>query len=709
MRAVIVLAGVLLGAACSGPQKSGRSSQSEVPDSHIWLEEIQGKEPLAWVEARNKETLSSLEGHPQYKKNTFDARSIVLAKDRLPYIHAMGDFVYNFWQDDHHVRGIWRRTTLARYKTLHPRWETVLDIDKLAKVENENWVYKRSDCLPPKYDRCVVTLSRGGKDASVVREFDLVQKRFVNGGFVLPEAKNDFAWIDRETVVVASDWGPGSLTTSGYPRVVKLWKRGQPLAQATTIFEAQPTDVGLALYTAFSPDGNPTFIQRAITFYESEAFELTAESKLEKLNKPVDAELKDALRGYKVLLLKSPWKSHGQEFKSGDLVALPPGDANAAPQILFSPNDKQSLISVERIQGALLINYLDNIQGKIARAFVKGKNWVMEDLTLPSPGNLEVVSASPFSDLIIYNFESFLTPPTLYATRAGLDTAAKNVKSEKLKQLPARFNAQNFVVEQKWATSADGTQIPYFFIHPKTLKPDGANPVLIYGYGGFEIAQTPYYLATVGKLWLERGGSYVLANIRGGGEFGPRWHQAALKMNRQKAFDDFIAVAEDLVKNKISQPEKIAVSGGSNGGLLVGAVVTQRPDLFGAAVSKVPLLDMLRFNKLLAGASWEAEYGSPDDPKMREYLAHYSPYHNVKSPENRTYPDVFFLTSTLDDRVHPGHARKMVAKMKELGLPVLYFENTEGGHGAAANLQQRVKMLALEYTFLQDQLLRDSK
>jgi prolyl oligopeptidase len=393
----------------------------------------------------------------------------------------------------------------------------------------------------------------------------------------------------------------------------------------------------------------------------------------------------------------------GETFKAGSLVALPPV-AEAQPKTVFAPNGKQSVSSVEQTKDALIINYLDTVQSKLARAYTKDGAWTFEDLPFPEKGDIGLSSVDAYGDLILATFENFLVPSSILMAHAGLEHPAADVKPVTLKSLPARFDSSKFKVEQLWAVSRDGTQVPYFLISDKGMKADGTTPVLIYGYGGFEISQGPYYPGVTGKVWLEKGGAYVIANIRGGGEFGPAWHQAALKENRQRAYDDFIAVGEDLVKRKISSPAKMAISGGSNGGLLVGAVFVERPDLFGAVICKVPLLDMLRYNQLLAGASWMAEYGDPADPKVRPAILKYSPYQNVKAGVK--YPEVFFITSTMDDRVHPGHARKMVARMRAQGHPLLYFENTEGGHSAAANLLQRVKFSTLEYTFLQDRLLK---
>ncbi len=673
------------------------------PDENLWLEEVTGEKPLAWVKERNAETAAALEQLPNFKRNENEIKAILLANDRLPAVTQSGKYLNNFWQDKTHVRGLWRRTTIEEYKKKSPKWDVLIDFDKLSKEENENWVYKGASCLPPDNQLCLVILSRGGKDASVVREFNISHKSFVKNGFTLPEAKSRVSWVDADTILVGTDFGPGSLTTSGYPRIVKSWKRGMPLTSATTLLEGKNEDVSVSAGTFFTPKGNKVIGARSITFYDEEAFELTPEGKFKKIEKPLDAQIVAWLNGQNIMQLRSDWQVRGEKFKTGSLIALPIIDGGQ-PKIIFQPNDKQSIVQVEQSKDALIINYLDTVQGKLARAYLKGDTWIVEDLPFPAKGDIGLSSVDSYGDLILATFENFLVPNSIMMARAGIERPAVDVKPETLKSLPARFDAAQFKVEQLWATSRDGTQVPYFFISDKKMKTDGNTPVLIYGYGGFEVSQGPYYPGVTGKVWLEKGGAYALANIRGGGEFGPGWHQAALKENRQRAFDDFIAVGEDLVKRKISNPKKMAISGGSNGGLLVGATFVERPDLFAAVICKVPLLDMLRYNKLLAGASWMAEYGDPADPKVRPTILNYSPYQNVKPGVK--YPEVFFITSTMDDRVHPGHARKMVARMKAQGHPLLYFENTEGGHSAAANLLQRVKFSTLEYTFLQDRLLK---
>ncbi len=704
-----------------------RKPLSDGDDPHLWLEEVEGQEALAWVRAHNDKTLPELQKDPRYAGLEADLRKVLLAKDRIPTPGIRGGWVYNFWQDPDHVRGIWRRTSLQEYRKVEPQWDVILDIDALGKKENESWVWKDLDCLAPKYERCLITLSRGGKDASVVREFDLSKRDFVTDGFTLPEAKSSVGWKDENTIWVGTDFGQGSLTHSGYPRLVKLWKRGTPLSQAQLIFEGSAEDVSATGMTIFSPEGVTHGIVRSPSFFESEQWiwtEGASGPELRKVPFPKDADFKGVFKGQLMALLRTDWGQGKRVFKSGTLVSLPVDEVarsgerleigkqpptpvqNIAPpaslQTIYAPDSRSTLEGISRTRSHLYLQVLQNVNGRILEVSHKGaKGWGSRKLPLPDLGSASVAAADPYEGFIIAHYESFAVPTTLYLSHAkkGSDSIAK---FEPIKRLPDRFDASGMQVSQRESKSADGTRVPYFLIHKKGLKLDGSNPTLLYGYGGFEISLSPTYQSTKGKVWLERGGVYALANIRGGGEFGPKWHQAALLKNRQRAFDDFISVAEDLISSRITSPKHLGIMGGSNGGLLMGVMLTQRPDLFGAVVCQVPLLDMLRYHKLLAGASWVGEYGNPEDPEMAPIIAKYSPYQNVKAGAG--YPRAFFVTSTKDDRVHPGHARKMVARLEEMGHSVLYYENIEGGHSAAADLEQQVKRTALEFTYLDRQL-----
>ena len=672
-------------------------------DPFLWLEEIEGDRSLEWVQARNKECFDELQADERYAKFLSQAETLLNAKDRIPYGSLRGKYIYNFWQDAKHVRGIIRRTSAESYRTDSPEWETVLSIDALAKVEDENWVYKGISWLAPDYERCLIKLSRGGTDASVHREFDTLAKRFVDGGFALPEAKSGVTWLDRDTLLVGTNWGDGSLTESGYPRIAKRWKRGTPLAKAETIFEGRHEDIGIWPRVMDSGEETLALVDQSLTFFTGAYHVIGADGKLLKLPLQESADLAGFYAGRLLFTLREAWEVDGQTFAQGALLAINAAVFQATGKLptietLFTPDERTSIEGVTLSRSGLYVTLLQNVKGRILRFSLNPQSgkWTAKPVPLPKNGTVSVSAANAYSDTIFINYEDHITPDRL----SEFDATSNKLTT--LKSLAARFDAGELEVHQHMAKSADGTEVPYFVIHRKGLKPDGSTPTILYGYGGFEISLKPGYSGTIGKLWLERGGAYAVANIRGGGEFGPRWHKAALKTERQRAYDDFIAVAKDLAKRGITSPKHLGISGGSNGGLLVGAIFTQRPDLLNAVVCRVPLLDMIRYTKLLAGASWAAEYGDPEDPKMREAILRYSPYQNV-FPDHK-YPKVFIETSTKDDRVHPGHARKMVARMREQGHAVLYYENTEGGHAAGANLKQHAKRYALEYVYLSRQL-----
>ena len=671
----------------------------EIQDPYLWLEEVEGKKALNWVEGENKATLAKMTGTKRYKSLEKSALNIMQAKDKIPYVSMMGKYLYNFWQDGDNVRGLWRRTTLKSYKRKKPRWETVIDFDKLAKAEKENWVYKGSNCLPPKYEKCLINLSRGGKDAAVVREFDAKKKSFVSGGFKLKEAKSWVGWHDENHLFVATDYGKGSLTESGYSKVVKLWKRGTSLDKAVTVFNGEVKDMGAYGSRMGSGNDEVSVISRLTTFFTSKSWVYEG-GKLKQIPVQDSAKVLAYFKGHFVIELRKDWKVAGLSFKQGSLVSLDKKVINKSNieksdlQLIFEPDLKSSVLSAAILKDNIIISVLENVKGKIYSVSLKDNKFSSPQvMPLLKNGHITLAASNRYSNDFFFNYEGFLTPESLYFYNG----IAK--KYSLMKTLPGKFNSKNMTVAQRWATSKDGTKIPYFVVGKASQLKSGKAPTLLYGYGGFEVSRTPFYSGVTGKLWLERGGVFVLANIRGGGEFGPRWHQAALLENRQKAFDDFIAVAEDLISTKLTTTDKLAIKGGSNGGLLVGAVMTQRPDLFKGVICQVPLLDMIRYSQLLAGASWMGEYGDPRDPKMREVLLSYSPYHNVK--KDKEYPELFLMTSTKDDRVHPGHARKMAAKMKNMGHKAIsYYENTEGGHAASSNLKQRARMTALNYEFL---------
>jgi len=691
-------AGLAAGLATAGEAPVQAQASGPAPaDPRLWLEDVAGEKPLAWVREHNAVAERELNG-AAHEALRARLQTILDAKERIPYASKHGDYLYNFWRDARHVRGIWRRTTLAEYRKEAPTWETVIDLDALATSENENWVWAGASCLEPRGDRCLVSLSRGGGDAQVVREFDLKARAFVANGFALPEAKSSIAWIDQDTVFVGTDFGKDAMTTSGYPRIVKEWKRGQPLASARTVYEAGATDLSASAHRDLTPGYERAFVSRQIDFYTSELFLIDA-GKLVKIDKPLDANAY-AVRDQMLVELRSDWTVGGRTWPQGSLLAMDfdsfmRGERNF--EALFTPSASTSLDGVAVTKNALLLTVLDKVKNRVVELRRVDQTWQRRDVAAPGIGTLGVSPLDNIeSDQYFLTVTDFLNPTTLYLGDVGSD------QRERVKAMPAYFDSKPYTVAQYEAKSKDGTMVPYFVVMDRKAKMDGKNPTVLYGYGGFEVSLKPSYSGLIGNAWLNQGGVYVLANIRGGGEFGPRWHQAALKENRQKAYDDFIAVAQDLIARKVTSPRHLGIMGGSNGGLLVGATLVQRPDLFNAVVCQVPLLDMARYHKLLAGASWMGEYGDPDDPKQWEYISKYSPYQNVF--KDKHYPRVLFTTSTRDDRVHPGHARKMAALMQEQGHDILYWENTEGGHGGAANNAQAARMWALTYSFLLKQL-----
>jgi prolyl oligopeptidase len=671
-------------------------------DPYLWLEDVSGEKALNWVRQQNATSQKELESLPDFEPMQKRLLDILDSKEKIPYVSKHGAWYYNFWRDEKYVRGLWRRTTLAEFKKAQPAWETVLDLDQLASDEKENWVWKGYEVLYPKYDRCLISLSRGGSDATVVREFDLKTKTFVTNGFYLPEAKSRVTWRNRNTVYVGTDFGPGSLTSSGYPRIVKEWKRGEPLADAKMVFEGKTNDVSVDAGVGHDHGRTYEFIVRSPTFFTDETYVLQGRDWV-RIDKPDDAQA-STFDDQLLLRLRSDWAVSGKTFPAGALLAENLKDYLKGVRnmsVLFTPTDRKSLQGMSATLNYIILNELDNVRGRVTVLRRVRGNWVSNTLPVPDIGSVSVsgIDADESDDYFL-SFSDFLTPSTLSYGTVGGKTP------EKLKSLPAFFNAAGLEVTQHEAVSKDGTKIPYFQVSRKGLVLNGNNPTLLYGYGGFQISMVPDYRGGVGAAWLERGGVYVVANIRGGGEFGPKWHEAARKQNRQRAYDDFAAVAEDLQARKVTSPRHLGIQGGSNGGLLMGAMFTERPDLFKAVVCQVPLLDMRRFNHLLAGASWMDEYGDPDKPEEWAWISKYSPYQNVS--KDKQYPRVLFMTSTKDDRVHPGHARKMFARMQEQGHDSLYYENIEGGHGAAANNKQAAHMSALAYTFLFKELGDDT-
>ena len=694
-------------------------------DPYLWLEDVDGTRALDWARARNAETARALETRTDYAATYARLLSIYNSRDRIPYVTRHGDFFYNLWQDGTNKRGLLRRATLADYRKDVVPWETVLDLDALGAAEKENWTWQGMQCLGPENRRCLVSLARGGADATVVREFDTVAKHFVEGdpAFVLPEAKSELDWIDADTIYVSTDFGPGSMTESGYARIVKRWRRGTPLAEATTVFEGTTRDVGVGVSVDRTPGYERTVFNRSVDLWNGKRFLLQGD-KLVAVDLPDDARfafMRDAM----LIELRSDWRTGGTTYAAGSLLAAD-ADAYLAGKremsVLFAPTPTRSLVAWRQTRDALVLDVLDNVASRVEEWKKSGGRFTRREVKAPFPGTIGITplydpeldgvpaekgraAVPPRSDGSLaerywLTYVDFLTADSLALGATGSDTR------ETVKSRPALFDASGMRVEQFFAASKDGTRVPYFVVWPKGLSGahpgDGRTPTLLYGYGGFELPQLPFYSGAYGAEWYGKGGIFVLANIRGGGEFGPAWHQAAIKADKQKSYDDFIAVADDLVARKFTSPKHLGIEGGSNGGLLVGAVMLQRPDLFNAVICQAPLLDMKRYNKLLAGASWMGEYGDPDVAADWAFISRYSPYQNVKAGVK--YPPVLFTTSTRDDRVHPGHARKMAALMKERGNDVLYYENIEGGHAGAADNEQRAHVAALTFTYAWRQL-----
>ena len=669
-------------------------------DPYIWLEDAHSPKAMEWVKAQDESTMAVFGKDPNFEKFRQISLDILNDKDRIPYGSYDGKYVYNFWQDETHRKGIVRRATLNEYVKPDPKWETVLDIDSLSAQEGKDYVYNGSVMLPPDMNRGMLGLSIGGTDAAIYREFDYTTKTFVKDGFVVPDAKSAVDWYDANTLIVGTDFGPGSMTTSGYPRITKLWKRGTPLSEAKTIFEGDSTDVSVSAYMSSRPEGDLFFIRRGTSFWESTVWLVQPDGARIELPFPKDSYA-IPFKGRLLVQLNSDWLG----IQQGSLVALKIADLQSPDlaskvETIYVPDSSSTVNDVSVTADYVIVNILKNVRGKLLYFTLDSTGghdtWNHGEVAAPDMGTIGITSSSNFNNTLMFYYAGFLTPNKLY-----LCDDPKSTPKE-IKSLPEAFDTSNLQVQQFFATSTDGTAVPYFLIGRKDMKLDGSNPTLLYGYGGFRSSETPFYSKTVGKIWLSNGGVYVLANIRGGGEFGPRWHKAGILEKKQQVFDDFISVGEDLIKRKITSSAHLGIEGGSNGGLLVGAVFVERPDLCKAVVCQVPLLDMIRYTKIGAGASWIGEYGDPEKPDERAYIEKYSPYQNVK--KGVTYPEVLFETSTTDDRVTPAHARKMAAKMEAMGDKVYFYEETTGGHAAAADNTQTAHRYALEYTYLWEML-----
>lgn len=673
-------------------------------DPHAWLEEVHGQKQIAWVEKRNRDTADALASTPLFRKLHARALAILSSKGRLPRVTQRGEAFYDLWKDREHPRGIYRRTTLGELRKPTPAWETVLDIDALSKKDGTPWVFKGSLCLPPQHRRCLIKLSRGGSDAYEIRELDSKTKRFLPGGFTLAEAKSNVAWIDQDTLFVATSSGSRGVTKAGYPRLMRVWTRGTPITSAEVILEIPRSSTWVRARRWFSAGGVVDLVSERITYWRSRHYQ-RHEGRLVPLAIPADATIAGVYQQGLLVSVKTTWQAGGAAFREGALVyarldALREG--RGGHELVVAPAANIAVQSVAATRSAVLVTQLDHVRGRLSlfRRDARGV-WAPTRVRLPGGGSIEVISASDDRDDVLVIHQGFTTPPALYHLLAGDPTPTL------IAQQLATFDGARFDVEQHFAVSRDGTRVPYFQVAKKGLDHNGKNPTHIFSYGGFRVALTPSYSGSYeelsgayGKLWLERGGVFVLANIRGGGEFGPAWHRAALKERRPRAFEDLEAVAEDLARRKVTSAPHLGIEGRSNGGLLVAATMLRRPDLYGAVVCGVPLLDMRRYHTLFAGASWVGEYGDPDRPGDWAYLRQYSPYQVLREGLPGPIPAMFMYTSTKDDRVHPGHARKMTAEMLRQRRRVYYYENLEGGHGGSSTREQLAYRVALAYSFL---------
>ncbi len=674
-------------AGSAAPAQDGATTQD---DPYLWLEEIDAPRAMAWVEAENKRTLGILHGDPRYAGLYADALRIVEATDKIPTPGLIGGQVVNFWQDADHVQGIWRITTPQSYATAAPAWRTLIDLDALSAADKAKWVWKGVTCDEGE-TRCMVHFSDGGEDATTEREFDMKTGGFVEGGFTLPKSKQDMAWEGTASLLVARDWGAGTMTKSGYPFVVKRLGRGQPLSAAKEVFRGQPDDVGVFPFTATDAQGRKvSLFLRATSFFDADYLLDTPEGP-KKIDVPAKTDLNGFVDGRLIFRLNEDWATRSGKIAAGAIIAVDPW-GKAAPETVFAPSARQSVDGVSITRGHVLASVYDNVRGRAIRFTRGAKGWMALPLALPDNASIDVAAASDLGEAVYLSVTGFLTPTTLWSANLAGTAAPAQIKA-----LPPRFDATGLVTEQFEAVSKDGTKVPYFVTHRRDIAYDGTTPTLLNAYGGFQVSETPAYNSLVGKLWLERGGAFALANIRGGGEFGPAWHQAALKTKRQVAYDDFAAVGRDLIARKITSSRRLGIYGGSNGGLLMGVEMTQNPTLWNGVAIEIPLLDMLRYEQLSAGASWVGEYGSVSVPAERDFLAGISPYNNLK--RGVAYPEPFIWTTTKDDRVGPVQARKFAARMKEYGLPYLYWENTAGGHGAGSNLKEQAETKSLEITY----------
>jgi prolyl oligopeptidase len=665
-------------------------------DPYLWLEDVDGAKATAWADAESADTMARF-GDPGFAADRDTLAAILDRPDNIPYIGRHGDRVFNFWKDANNPRGLWRMTDLASFRTPIPRWEILLDLDALAAKEGEDWIWKGAPTLPGSHDRALVGLSRGGGDATVSREFDIRTREFVRGGFDLPEAKSSVTWLDRDTVLLSSALGEGMATKSGYARTIRLWRRGVDSLAAPVIFETKAEHM-----SAWGGIERDAGIERLIfadkpNFFETILWIGDRNGPRQRVDAPADAWV-SWHRGWMTIKPRTPWTVAGRAY-APDVVlgisfaAFLSGDRNF--MVLFEPEARRSFQGLLWSGDLLVLSILDNLR-PVFEILTPSSGWSRRQL----PGMPEVGVASVWSlDIEEEESNGDLLAMTQTPTKPATLSLLKHGGSpEILKRAPETFDASGLVVTRHEAVSVDGVRIPYTQVGPAGETGDA--PVHMTGYGGFGISQLPYYSASIGKLWLERGGTSVTANIRGGGEFGTPWHEAGRRQGKRLSHDDFAAVAADLVRRGVTRPGRIAAEGGSNGGILITNMMTRYPERFGALLCTIPLIDMRRYSKLLAGASWIAEYGDPDKPEDWKFLSAMSAYH-VAEP-GRPYPPILIATTRRDDRVHPGHARKMTAKLKSMGYPAWFYELAAGGHGYGKDNKERAAFTALGYAFLRD-------
>ena len=691
-------AAAMLAGTAAMAQTAAMTTTDTAADPYLWLEDKDGAKALQWVEAENARTLPRLQQDPRYATFYREALAIASAKDRVPMPDQRFGRIYNFWRDADHPHGLWRWTSEADYATATPSWTTAIDMDALGKAEGKQWVFKGATCLRPEERSCLVALSEGGEDAVTYREFDLATGRFVAGGFMLPTSKQDATWVDKDTLLVARDWGQGTTTQSGYAFVMKLVKRGQPLDQAREVYRGEASDQGSTGASVLTDAKGHRFvvIQRRKTFFGADKLIWTPKG-VTKLDLPDRTFPTAIVDGQVIFSTSDPWGA----IPAGAIASAPLAEVERGvlnPTLVFAPNARQSVEGAADTRDRLIVTITDNVRGR-AMVFDHGASgWTSRPIALPDNASIGVASTDDRSDHAYMTVTGFLTPTSLLSIDAASPAPPTTIKT-----LPAKFDAADLVVDQHEATSTDGTKVPYFIVHKKGIALDGTTPTIMTAYGGFEVSMTPGYSAITGKLWLERGGSYVLANIRGGGEFGPAWHDAGRKTKRQVIYDDFASVAKDLFARKLTSPAKLGIYGGSNGGLLMGVEFNQHPDLWKAVTIQVPLLDMIRYEQIAAGASWVDEYGSVTVPAEKAFLETISPYQNLK--KGVAYPEPYIWTTTKDDRVGPQHARKFAARMKEYGLPYLFYEDTAGGHSGDADIAQGARLQALQMTYFAQKLM----